>query len=112
VTGPAAEVLAVGLPLAVLANSASLLLPVSNLTNLLAVAASGVSFGRFAAMMALPWLVSIAIEYAVLRRVFRADLAASCPVLLVWPGDAPAVDSLPPPPRPGAVPPPPPPHGP
>ena len=37
-----------------LANSASLLLPVSNLTNLLAFAASGLAFGRFAALMALP----------------------------------------------------------
>ena len=43
-----------------LANSASLLLPVSNLTNLLAFAACGVSFTRFAALMALPWLVAIA----------------------------------------------------
>jgi nucleotide-binding universal stress UspA family protein len=33
---------------------------------------------------------------------------ASCPVLLVWPGDAPGVDSLPPPPPPGSPPPPPP----
>jgi arsenical pump membrane protein len=37
-----------------LANSASLLLPVSNLTNLLAFDATGLSFARFAAMMALP----------------------------------------------------------
>jgi arsenical pump membrane protein len=59
-----------------LANSASLLLPVSNLTNLLAVAASGLTFGAFAGLMALPWLVSIAIEYVLLRRVFRTDLAA------------------------------------
>ena len=35
-----------------LANSASLLLPVSNLTNLLAFDASGLSFARFAALMA------------------------------------------------------------
>ena len=34
-----------------LANSGSLLLPVSNLTNLLAFTASGLSFGRFAALM-------------------------------------------------------------
>ena len=34
-----------------LANSASLLLPVSNLTNLLAFTASGLSFTRFAALM-------------------------------------------------------------
>ncbi len=57
-----------------LANSASLLLPVSNLTNLLAFAASGLSFARFAALMALPWLVAIAVEYAVFTRVFAADL--------------------------------------
>ncbi len=60
-----------------LANSASLLLPVSNLTNLLAFRASGLSFARFGALMALPWLVAIGIEYAVFRRFFRADLAAS-----------------------------------
>ena len=59
-----------------LANSASLLLPVSNLTNLLAFTASGLTFAAFAGLMALPWLVSIAIEYVLLRRVFRTDLAA------------------------------------
>jgi len=58
-----------------LANSASLLLPVSNLTNLLAFTASGLSFGRFSALMAAPWLVTIGIEYAVLRWLFRSDLA-------------------------------------
>jgi len=31
-----------------------------------------------------------------------------CPVLLVWPGAAPGVDSIPPPPPPGEEPPPPP----
>lgn len=59
-----------------LANSASLLLPVSNLTNLLAFTASGLSFTRFAALMTLPWLAAIAVEYVVFRRVFAADLAA------------------------------------
>ncbi|MDH6544758.1 arsenical pump membrane protein [Streptomyces sp. SPB4] len=59
-----------------LANTASLLLPVSNLTNLLAFAASGLSFTRFAALMTLPWLAAIAVEYGVFRRFFRADLAA------------------------------------
>lgn len=59
-----------------LANSASLLLPVSNLTNLLAFTASGLSFTRFAALMAMPWLAAIAVEYVVFRRVFAADLAA------------------------------------
>jgi arsenical pump membrane protein len=57
-----------------LANSASLLLPVSNLTNLLAFAASGLTFAAFAGLMALPWLVVIAIEYVVFRRFFAADL--------------------------------------
>ncbi|GAA4877152.1 SLC13 family permease [Kitasatospora terrestris] len=59
-----------------LSNTASLLLPVSNLTNLLALAASGLSFTRFAALMALPWVVAIAVEYAVFRRFFAADLDA------------------------------------
>jgi len=60
-----------------LANSASLLLPVSNLTNLLAFTASGLSFTRFAALMALPWLAAIAVEYTAFRGFFRTDLAAT-----------------------------------
>jgi arsenical pump membrane protein len=59
-----------------LANTASLLLPVSNLTNLLAFAASELTFSRFAGLMAAPWLMSIAVEYVVFRRFFRADLDA------------------------------------
>jgi arsenical pump membrane protein len=62
-----------------LANSASLLLPVANLTNLLAFAASGVSFIRFAMLMSLPWIVAIAIEYVIFRRFFAADLVRSEP---------------------------------
>lgn len=58
-----------------LANSASLLLPVSNLTNLLALTASGLSFLGFARLMLLPWLVAIAVEHVVLRRWFAADLS-------------------------------------
>jgi arsenical pump membrane protein len=58
-----------------LANSASLLLPVSNLTNLLAFTTSGLSFVRFGALMFLPWLVVIGVEFLVLRRVFAVDLA-------------------------------------
>ncbi|KWT60257.1 transporter [Streptomyces albus subsp. albus] len=57
-----------------LANSASLLLPVSNLTNLLALGAAGLSFTRFAALMALPWVVAVVFEYVVFRRFFRAEL--------------------------------------
>jgi arsenical pump membrane protein len=59
-----------------LANSASLLLPPSNLTNLLAFAASGLAFGRFAALMALPWLAVIGVEYLVFGRFFASDLNA------------------------------------
>ncbi|WP_253195441.1 SLC13 family permease [Streptomyces sp. JHA26] len=70
-----------------LANSASLLLPVSNLTNLLAFAASGLSFTRFAVLMSLPWLAAIAVEYVVFRRFFRADLAV--PATLPTPLPAP-----------------------
>ncbi|MBK3563735.1 arsenic transporter [Streptomyces sp. MBT62] len=62
-----------------LSNTASLLLPVSNLTNLLAFAASGLSFTRFAGLMALPWLVAIGAEYLVFRRFFARDLAAAAP---------------------------------
>ena len=58
-----------------LANSASLLLPVSNLTNLLAMGAAGLGFATFAAVMALPWLVAIGVEYLVFRRSFAADLS-------------------------------------
>jgi arsenical pump membrane protein len=63
-----------------LANSASLLLPIANLTNLLAFAATGVSFARFAAVMALPWLVTILVEYLIFRRFFARDLAAGTAV--------------------------------
>jgi arsenical pump membrane protein len=59
-----------------LANSASLLLPVSNLTNLLAFAASGLAFGHFAALMAMPWLAAVGVEYAVFGRFFATDLNA------------------------------------
>jgi arsenical pump membrane protein len=63
-----------------LANSASLLLPVSNLTNLLAFAATGLTFLHFAGLMLAPWVAAVAVEYLVLRWLFRTDLAA--------PGDA------------------------
>jgi len=62
-----------------LANSASLLLPVSNLTNLLAFTASGLSFVRFSAVMLAPWLAAIGVEYLVFRRFFAADLAGPPP---------------------------------
>ena len=57
-----------------LANSASLLLPVSNLTNLLAFHASGLSFARFGALMALPTVAAVGVEWAVISRFFAIDL--------------------------------------
>jgi arsenical pump membrane protein len=57
-----------------LANSASLLLPIANLTNLLAFHAAGLSFSHFAALMALPTLGVVALEWAVLRRFFASVL--------------------------------------
>jgi arsenical pump membrane protein len=74
-----------------LANSASLLLPVSNLTNLLAFRASGLSFAHFAALMALPWAVAIAVEWVAFRRVFRDDLVARGRE----PGEAPPLPRIP-----------------
>ncbi|MDQ3735459.1 MAG: SLC13 family permease [Actinomycetota bacterium] len=59
-----------------LGNSASLLMPVSSLTNLLAFTAAGLSFLHFTALMALPWLVAVLVEYALLRRVFAAGPTA------------------------------------
>ena len=60
-----------------LANSASLLLPVSNLTNLLAFHASGLSFTRFSVLMALPWFAALLIEWLILRASFAGDLQRS-----------------------------------
>ncbi len=58
-----------------LANSGSLLLPMGNLTNLLALAASGLTLAHFAGLMLLPWVVVLAVEYVVFRTFFRSDLA-------------------------------------
>jgi arsenical pump membrane protein len=77
-----------------LANTASVLLPVSNLTNLLAFRASDLSFTRFAALMALPWAAMLAVEWLGLRRSFANELQAP-------PGRAP--EGAPPLPRPPLV---------
>ncbi|MFS8197834.1 arsenic transporter [Streptomyces sp. CWNU-52B] len=69
-----------------LSNTASLLLPVSNLTNLLAFTASGLSFTRFALLMGPAWAVAVAAEYLVFRRFFADDLVDR-------PGDVPAEGS-------------------
>ncbi|RVW05579.1 SLC13 family permease [Rhodococcus xishaensis] len=70
-----------------LSNSASTLLPVSNLTNLIAFSATGLTFIHFAAVMALPWLVTVAIELAVFLVFFRRDLAD--PIAEPVPSEAP-----------------------
>ncbi len=57
-----------------LSNTASLLLPVSNLTNLLAFHLTGLTFLHFARLMALPFLVCLAVEYLVFRLFFGTAL--------------------------------------
>jgi arsenical pump membrane protein len=57
-----------------LANTASLLLPVSNLTNLLAVGHTGQSTVAFAARMALPQLAAVVVTVGYLGVVFRRHL--------------------------------------
>lgn len=57
-----------------LANTASLLLPVSNLTNLLVYRGANISFTKFTLLMALPWLSAIATVYVVFRLFFARDL--------------------------------------
>ncbi|WP_343602336.1 SLC13 family permease [Mycobacterium sp.] len=58
-----------------LANAASLLLPVSNLTNLLAFHLADLSFTRFAVVMTLPWLAAISAVYLIFRWFFARDLS-------------------------------------
>ncbi|MCJ0903388.1 SLC13 family permease [Rhodococcus sp. ARC_M6] len=60
-----------------LSNSASTLLPVSNLTNLIAFSATGLTFLHFTALMALPWVVTIVMEYLIFRLFFRTELKAT-----------------------------------
>jgi arsenical pump membrane protein len=57
-----------------LANAASLLLPVSNLTNLLAYRGANISFTKFTLVMALPWLSAVTATYVVFRWFFARDL--------------------------------------
>lgn len=57
-----------------MANSASLLLPVSNLTNLLAMRGLDLSFGQFATRMAPVLAAVLVVEYVGLRLLFRRDL--------------------------------------
>jgi len=61
---------------ALLSNVASLLLPVSNLTNLLLVHLTGGSFARFVAVQLLPQTVVLAVLAAGLWASFRRELSA------------------------------------
>ncbi len=58
-----------------MANSASLLLPVSNLTNLLALPRLDLTFAGFAVQMAPVLVVVLLVEYVGLRLLFRDRLA-------------------------------------
>jgi len=59
---------------AFVANVGSLLLPISNLTNLLFANAFRQTFAAFAARMIVPQLVALVTTYAILRWNFRRDL--------------------------------------
>jgi arsenical pump membrane protein len=59
-----------------LANTASLILPVSNLTNLLALHALGFSDpGRFVALMIVPAIIAIVVPCGILLVIFRSTFA-------------------------------------
>lgn len=60
-----------------LANSASLLLPVSNLSNLLALSAAHIGFLRFSALMAAPALVAVAVDFLGMRLLWRRRLGSA-----------------------------------
>lgn len=60
-----------------MANSASLLLPVSNLTNLLAMPHLDLTFGGFALVMAPVLAVVLVVEYVGLRLLFGRELSAA-----------------------------------
>ena len=59
------------------ANTASLFLPISNLTNLLAYGAFSPGFGRYALLMLLPGALAVAANLLVFARLFGRDLKGS-----------------------------------
>ncbi len=61
---------------AFVSNVGSLLLPISNLTNILFAATFRLDFAEFAARMLAPQIVALAVTYAWLRWYFRRDLRA------------------------------------
>ncbi|BBL78502.1 arsenical pump membrane protein [Rubrobacter xylanophilus] len=69
------------------ANTASLFLPISNLTNLLAYDALDLGFVRFAGVMFLPGLLAVAVNATVLVVMFRSDLAGGYGAYRFEPGN-------------------------
>jgi arsenical pump membrane protein len=63
-----------------MANAASLLLPGSNLTNLIVLANEHISGATFAGRLAAAWAVSVALTIAVVAIAFRRDLREASPV--------------------------------
>ena len=59
------------------ANTASLFLPVSNLTGLLAYGAFDLGFARFALVMFLPAVLAVATNFLIFAWIFRKDLAGA-----------------------------------
>jgi arsenical pump membrane protein len=75
-----------------LANSASILMPVSNLTNLMVFHEAGLDFGQFTLLMLLPWLGVIAVEWLLVPRLSRRvevtatpDHPEEAPAARPWP---------------------------
>jgi arsenical pump membrane protein len=66
---------ATGLAVVRVANTGSIALPTSNITNLLAFAGTGLAFVEFAWLMLPVFAVGVAAELAVLRWWFRKDLS-------------------------------------
>ena len=77
-----------------MANAASLLLPGSNLTNLIVLAHDDVSGSTFAAHLWPAWIASVAVTIVSLAAVFRADLRRREPDDLERPTFAPRAGTL------------------
>lgn len=83
---------ATGLATVRIANTGSILLPVSNVTNLLAFAGTGLAFVEFAWLMLPAWIIGVLAELAVLRWWFRRDFRDGPTVEIA---EAPAVPLFP-----------------
>ncbi len=71
------------------ANTGTMLLPVSNITNLLAFGATGLTFGRFAWLVLPVWVVGLLLEWLVVRWRFRDELHDEAPLPHQDPPEAP-----------------------